>query len=97
MATISSSETFTKRRVIFLCVHRTEDVHGYVIGANQNVRKLIWSTDLVNTKIIYCCKYDGASNIITGTCGNLRPANWDFSISIMSTNWTGLSSVVLNL
>lgn len=28
-----------------------------------------------------------ASNIIIGTCGNLRSANWDFSI--MSINWTG--------
>ena len=50
MATISSSETFAKRRAIFLSVRKTVNIQGYskLPGANQNARKLL-STDLVNT------------------------------------------------
>ena len=46
---MSSSETFAKRRAIFLSVRNTVNNQGYsVTGANQNARKLL-STDLVNT------------------------------------------------
>ena len=50
MATISSSETFAKRRAIFLFVGKTRIFQ--VTGANQNARKLL-STDLVNTNRYY--------------------------------------------
>jgi len=54
MATISSSETFAKRRAIFLSVRKTVNNQGYfrVRGGNQNARKLL-STDLVNTNAKY--------------------------------------------
>ena len=54
MATISSSETFAKRRAIFLSVRKTVNGQGYseLQGANQNARKLL-STDLINTKNQY--------------------------------------------
>jgi len=54
MATISSSETFTKRRAIFLSVCKTVNMQGIfqVPGANQNARKLL-STDMVNTNDDY--------------------------------------------
>ena len=57
MATISSSETFAKRRTIFLSVGKTVNIQGYskLQGANQNARKLL-STDLVNTKNGYSIK-----------------------------------------
>ena len=56
MVTISSSETFAKRRAIFLSVRKNIQ-RKYprifqVTGANQNARKLL-STDLVNTKLFY--------------------------------------------
>ena len=47
---ISSSETFAKRRAIFLSVRKTVNIQGY---SNQNARKLL-STDLGNTKNYYC-------------------------------------------
>ena len=51
MATNTSSETFAKRRAIFLSVRKTVNSQRIfrVTGANQNARKLL-STDLVNTK-----------------------------------------------
>ena len=48
MATISSSETFVKRRAIFLSVSSEYPRIFRVTGANQNAQKLP-STDLVNT------------------------------------------------
>ena len=56
MAT-TSSETFAKRRAIFLFVRKTVNIQGYsrifrVTGANQNARKLL-STDLVNANVCY--------------------------------------------
>ena len=49
MPTISSSESFAKRRAIFLSVRKTVNIQGYskLIKANQNARKLL-STDLEN-------------------------------------------------
>ena len=55
MATISSSETFAKRRAIFLSVGSQNSEYPrifQVTRANQNARKLL-STDLVNTKFCY--------------------------------------------
>ena len=52
---ISSSETFAKRRAIFLSVRKTVNSQlriFQVTGANQNARKLL-STDLVNTSYCY--------------------------------------------
>ena len=50
MVTISSSETFAKRRAIFLSVRKTVNIQGYseLREPIQNERKLL-STDLVNT------------------------------------------------
>ena len=47
MATISSSETFAKRRAIFLSVRKTVNTQGY-----SDLRELL-TTHLVNTKYIY--------------------------------------------
>ena len=54
MATISSSETFAKRRAIFLSVRKTVNIQGYskLREPIKNARKLL-STDLVNTKYIH--------------------------------------------
>ena len=53
IATISSSETFAKRRAIFLSVRKTVNIQGYSkLGSQSNARKLL-STDLVNTKWKY--------------------------------------------
>ena len=70
MATISSSETFAKRRAIFLSVRKTVNIQGYSKlrpGANQNARKLP-STDLVNTKFNYLKSllFGSAANVIAG-------------------------------
>ena len=53
-SSISSSETFAKRRSIFLSVRKTVNIQGYseLRRANQNPRKLL-STDLVNTNNEY--------------------------------------------
>ena len=50
-SSISPSETFAKRRAIFLSVRKPGEYPRIfrVTGANQNARKLL-STDLVNTK-----------------------------------------------
>ena len=47
MATISSSETFAKRRAIFLSVRKTVNIHGYSklrepIKTHENCYPLIW-------------------------------------------------------
>ena len=47
MATISSSETFAKRRVIFLPVRKTVNIQGYSklrepIKTRENCNPLIW-------------------------------------------------------
>ena len=47
MHTISSSENFAKRRVIFLSVHKTVNIQGYpklrqTIKARENCYPLIW-------------------------------------------------------
>ena len=47
MATISSSETFAKRRTIFLSVHKTVNSQGYSelrepIKTHENCYPLIW-------------------------------------------------------
>ena len=47
MATISSSETFAKRRAIFLSVHKTVNSQGYSelresIKTRENCYSLIW-------------------------------------------------------
>ena len=53
-SSISSSQTFAKRRAIFLSVRQNSEYPRIfqVTGANQNARKLL-STDLVNTKMLY--------------------------------------------
>ena len=47
MATISSSETFAKRRAIFLSVRKTVNIQGYsklreLIKTRENCYQLIW-------------------------------------------------------
>jgi len=56
MATIFSSETFTKRHAIFSLRSQNSEYPRMfqVTGANQNARKLL-STVLVNTKVEYIC------------------------------------------
>ena len=69
-SSISSSETFAKRRAIFLSVLKTSEYPWIfrVTGANQSARKLL-STDLVNTNnnyyyIFVCLRFIELSMII---------------------------------
>ena len=53
MATISSSETFTKQHAFFLSIRKTVNIQGYSkLWEPLKTQKLL-STDLVNTKVIH--------------------------------------------
>ena len=49
-SSISSSETFAKRRAIFLSVRKTVNIHGYSELREPIKTRELLSTDLVNTK-----------------------------------------------
>ena len=75
-ASISSSETFTKRRAIFLSVRKTVNPRILrVTWGDQNSRKLL-STDLVNTKYFYFFFFDYSVQLLqVGDILRIQPSD----------------------